>query len=450
MQYLGVIVETQENTVYKELINDLLSIANNSGFARQKKTGIVFKKITDYAYTYYSTPEDFLNEIFVDDDTFMSNVNNMDNLIKFMKMYDNSKFPFMKYNKNCIGFKNGVFNTVNCEFTDSIEDLENGNTVRKYIDLNFDSDNFNTPLMDSVLDYQFSIDVREFIYGCLGRMFGIRDNYGFMLYLLGEASTGKSLIIDIISHCFENVGAITETFEEKFGLGSLYDKDIIVTDDLPKKISKIFPQQLFQSCITGGTVSIAVKNGSAINMKWNVPILFAGNWLPDYSDQRQIARRILTAKFDKIVNKPDTTLFDKITTTELPAFINKVCVYYNNMLKTSGNKTVWKFCPEYFLDQQEELKMKNNSLYCFLSEKTRYKKDNVMLIEEVKAQYSIYMDKRIHSLTNGTFHQVNEEYIIENMMTCKSCMNPAKKGCCSEYKNSNRTNKSTVRNLEFI
>ena len=192
----------------------------------------------------------------------MNNVNNMDNLIKYMRQYNNPDFPFLEYNKDYIGFNNGVLNIITCEFSEESE-LNNCNfIVKKYIDKPFEY-SLETPLMDSVLNYQFDKEVTSFIYTCLGRMFGIRDNFGFMLYLLGEAGTGKSLIINILSACFNNIGAVSDSFETKYGLGYLYNKDIIVCDDLPKDINKIFPQQIFQSCITQGTISTAVKNGDA-------------------------------------------------------------------------------------------------------------------------------------------------------------------------------------------
>ena len=276
----NIILNTQENTVYQELVNEFLIECKLHNYKREKHTGIVYKQVKSYAYVKYMEPMDFLNSILSDDPAFHSNVNNMDNLIKYMKQYDHVDCPFLEYDKHYLGFSNGVFNTVTCEFTDI---PPHNLVVRKYFDKEFTYSK-DTPLMDSVLDYQFDSNVRDFIYACLGRMFEIRDNYGFMLYLLGEAGCGKSLIIDVLSECFNNIGCINESYEIKYGLASLYDKDIIVCDDLPKNISAIFPQQTFQSCITGGKVSTAVKNKEAITMDWKVPMLWAGNYYADQDD----------------------------------------------------------------------------------------------------------------------------------------------------------------------
>jgi len=441
----NIILNTQENTVYQELVNEFLIECKLHNYKREKHTGIIYKKVKPYAYVKYLEPMDFLNSILSDDPAFHSNVNNMDNLIKYMKQYDHMDCPFLEYDKHYLGFSNGIFNTVTCEFTDI---SPHNIVVRKYFDKEF-TYSLDTPLMDQVLNYQFDNDVRDFIYACLGRLFEIRDNYGFMLYLLGEAGCGKSLIIDILSECFNNIGCINESYEVKYGLASLYDKDIIVCDDLPKNISTIFPQQTFQSCITGGKVSTAVKNKDAITMDWKVPMLWAGNWLPDYLDKGQVSRRLLTANFEKIVNKPDPSLKKQILENELPAFIYKCLLFYKRMIE-KNDLDIWNICPEYFLEQKEELRIERNPLYKFLLENTRYKKDNVVLLNDIKSQFSDWIGKKIHKLDSGTFYQVNSEYILEKRNICKHCHNQFKKGCCENYNNKQNTSSYIIRNLEFI
>ena len=179
-------------------------------------------------------PLDFLNKIFYNDSDFKSHVNNMDNMIKFMKQYDAEEFPFIKTNKDYIGFSNGVLNIITGKFTNIPEQTL---VVNKFIDKEF-TYSTDTPLIDSILDYQITPEVRDFIYMCIGRLFKLQDNYGFMLYLMGEPGCGKSVILDIVCECFNEVGAISSSFEEKFGLSFLYNKDLVVCDDLPKNISK--------------------------------------------------------------------------------------------------------------------------------------------------------------------------------------------------------------------
>jgi len=436
-----------ENTVYQQLIKDLLKISQESQYKRQKDTGIVYSKVKPYAYVRYKEPMDYLNEIFLDDPDFQSHVQNMDNLVKFMKQYDDSSFPFMTYSKYYIGFNNGILNVDTCEWIPEKNILDDI-VVKKYIDQPF-TGSLETPLIDQVLDYQFTPEVRDFIYACIGRLFGIRDNWGFMLYLLGEAGCGKSLLLDIVSACFDNVGAISDSYETKYGLSYLYDKDIVVCDDLPKDIHKIFPQQAFQTIITGGKISTAVKNGDALTIQWTTPLLFAGNWLPSYIDKGQVSRRLVVANFAKNVYNPDTTLKERILESELPAFIYRCLTAYKKLLASGHSKGIWQLCPHYFLEQQEELRMERNPLYKYLIENTRYKRGAVTKIEDIRTNFSEWLGKKVSKLDNGTFGQVNKEYVVEVFKICKHCEKEAAKGCCEKYKNSDRTRKTIVHNIDL-
>ena len=442
--YLNIVDE--ENTIYQSLQKNLIRLASKSGYKRERNTGMVYKPIRPYAYIKYKNPMDFLNEVFYSDDDFVSNVNNMDNLIKFMKQYDYEGFEFLQYNKDYIGFSNGVLEKTTCEFTDiPSKDL----VVSKYFDHEFKY-SLETPLMDKVLDYQFSEKVRDFIYMSLGRCFGIRDNFGYMLYLLGESGCGKSVIIGVLSECFNNIGSIGNTFEEKFGLSFLYDKDLIVCDDLPKHISKIFPQQTFQTCITGGKIPIAVKGGEGFSVDWKVPMLWAGNWYPDYICKGQIARRIVTANFEKFIETPDTTLQSQIISKELPAFIYKCLLYYKKVIDSNMTNDIWSICPEYFLEQKEDLKIERNPLYKFLVENTTYKENNMVLLEDIKNNFSSWLGKSVTKLDHGTFYQVNKKYLIKPIKVCKHCMKQSSKDCCDLYKSTDRLMKAVVYNIGFV
>jgi phage/plasmid-associated DNA primase len=439
-------VKSNEETVYEELTYDILEIARENNYKREEGTGIVYEKVRSYAYKPYMEPLKFLNKIFLKSRKFKSNVNNMDNLIKYMKQYDEEDFPFMVRDPHYLGFRNGVLNTITCEFSEEPEDDDI--LVRKYFDYNFNYST-ETPLMDKILDYQFTPDVRDFVYACLGRMFEIRDNYGFMLYLLGEAGCGKSLVIDVLCACFNKIGCINESYEIKYGIASLYDKDIIVCDDLPKNISQVFPQQTFQSCVTGGLVASAVKNKDAMEVQWKVPMLWAGNWFPDYLDKGQISRRLLTANFEKIVNNPDPSLKKRIIETELPALMYKCLLFYKKMIE-HGNVEVWKFCPEYFVEQKEELRLERNPFFKFLLENSEYKEGNVVSMDELRDNFSNWLGKKVHKLDNGTIKQVNSDFEIVKIQHCKHCNKEHKRGCCEMYNSKDRTTKNVVRNIKLI
>ena len=441
-------VANHENSVYQELVKDLLKTAIENNYRREKNTGIVYKQVKPYAYVKYLEPMDFLNEIFLGDLDFKSNVNNMDNMIKFMKQYNDPDFPFLEYDKEYIGFKNGIYNYVDCEFTHENDNLSNV-VVKKYIDQEF-TGTMDTPLLDKVLDYQFDPEVRDFLYTCIGRMFKIRDNFEFFIFLLGEPGCGKSVILDAISACFSDVGVFSKTFEPKYGLSYLYNKDIVVCDDLPENFHELLGQDLFQSIVSNSKVSTAVKNGDAIQIEsWKNAWILASNYMVKYKDKGQISRRTLTWKYEKNVYEQDPTIMENIKNNELPQFIYKCTSAYKELLKQK-TKSIWKLCPEYFLEQQEELKIERNPLYKFLLENTRYKQDNVMLMDDIRKKFNEWLQKNVRSLDNGTFGQVNREYVVEAKKVCKHCDKEAKKGCCEKYNNKDRTRRTMVKNLEFI
>jgi hypothetical protein len=451
LNVFNVIMDTQdhETTVYKQLMKEVLEVGRESCYKREKGTGVVYKRVKPYAYVRYMEPMDFLNDVFYGDDDFKSHVQNMDNLVKFMKQYDDPDFPFMKFDEQHIGFRNGILNKGTVEFTNENDIVSNEIVVKKYIDQDF-LYSVDTPLLDSVLDYQFTPEVRDFIYMCLGRMFGIHDDYGFMLYLLGEPGCGKSLIIDVLCECFSKVGSINSTFEEKFGLSFLYDKDIIVSDDLPKNISKILPQQTFQSMVTGGKVSIAVKGGEGFTVEWRVPMIFASNYLPDYVDKGQVSRRVLIANFERNVYDADVTLRSRIVANELPAFIYKSLFKYKTFLEANGHRSIWDVCPAYFKEQREEMKMERNALYKFLVESTEYKENGMVRVEEVREKFGAWLGRKVVKLDSGTFGQVNRGFVMEVVMTCKHCFSEARRGCCDKYKNAERTRRTIVRNMKWV
>ena len=57
----------------------------------------------------------------------------------------------LQYDKNYIGFSNGILNISTCEFFEEVLNI----TVYKYIDKEFNH-SMETPLFDSILNYQFS------------------------------------------------------------------------------------------------------------------------------------------------------------------------------------------------------------------------------------------------------------------------------------------------------
>lgn len=449
-------LQTEENNTYCRLKDDMLEAAFDGNYKRDQH-GNIYKQVKSYAYIWHSEYKGFLNEIFKDDKEFERHPNNIENLVKFMKDYDSSKFAFINPDKRYIGFNNGILDTHTGDFCPE-EECNGSIIVKKYLDVPF-SGSTDTPLFDSIFDYQLKDnpekkDIKKFIYFCLGRLFGIRDKYDFTLYLMGEAGCGKSLVIDVMKQFFRDIGAVSSTFEKTFGLSYLYKKDIIVCDDLPKDFSKVLPQTVFQSCISGGELSIAFKGGEAKTVKWDVPLLFAGNYNPDYVDKGQISRRIVTFEFRNIVRKSDidTGLYRRILETELDKIALKSIKTYNEVLNDHSfmDKGIWSICPEYFRDNQEELKKDRNPLYKFVVEKCVYVIGSYLLKSEIRERFCEYLGKPIKKLDHGTFIQANENYTFSSVKICLHCSKISSQTCCDRSNNKDRITKDVIMNIKFI
>jgi hypothetical protein len=449
-------LQHEETNIYCRLKDDMLDIAFDQDLKREVN-GDIYKKVKIYAYTFHMEPKKFLNTIFGGDKEFERHHNNMDNLIKFIKDFDNPQFSFIEANKRYLGFNNGVLDTQTGEFIQE-HHCDSSHMTKQYLDIPFSGET-DTPLFDSIFDFQLEDnpqkqEIKEFVYFCLGRLFGIRDKYDFTMYLMGEAGCGKSLVIDVMKQFFRDIGAVSSTFEKTFGLAYLYEKDLIVCDDLPKDFSKILPQTIFQTCISGGELSIASKGGSAKTVKWNAPLLFAGNYNPDYVDKGQISRRVLTFEFSSIVpdNKKDTGLLGKISKYELDKIALKCIQTYNKYINDPYlmEKSVWSFCPQYFRENQEELKKDRNPLYKFLSENSSYKKDNIMTKKEIRELFQDWLGRPMRKLDNGTFHQVDSRYEIKDVKICKHCNKEGIKGCCENYNGNERATMGIVLHINIV
>lgn len=106
--------------------------------------------------------------------------------------------------------------------------------------------------------------------------------------------------------------------------------------------------------------------------------------------------------------------------------------------------------PNWSLLEQQEVRVCRKPLYKFLQENTKYKEGNMVFMEDINKSFSVWLGKKVHRLDNGTFAQVNKQYIVEIKKVCKHCKKEALKGCCDKYNHKNRTRKCTVQNIVLL
>ena len=281
--------------MYSQLIETLLSFTKGE-FKRIKGTGVVLKQIKPYAYIKYMNPNSFLNKIFKGNSELSSN---RDKLLKFIKEYDDQSFPFIKYNTDYIGFKNGIYNIIICEFIDIKCVNDDSITVKKYIDKNFIYSK-ETPLLDKVLDCQFA-----------------------------------------------DVARIPKHFDTVYGYNNLYQKDIVVCDNLMDELP--VPEDALKVIVSNSMFSIAIKEESPIQLsRWENAWILSGN---NISKSKKILRKSMGFNFEKNVCDEDPALLNSIIETELPQFIYKCTTAYKGLLEKK-DRSIWDICPEYFMNQK--------------------------------------------------------------------------------------------------
>jgi len=267
----------------------------------------------------------------------------------------------------------------------------------KYFNMNFDintrpqldnpehryNDPFNIiidkcPNFRSIMLYQnWPDDVQKWMCILIGRMlYQINELDGWQIapYLLGQAGTGKSTIVNnIIKKFYEDTdtGTISNNIEKLFGLSGLYQKFLCIAPEIKANFN--LEQAEFQSLISGEAMSLAKKHETAKTGIWNVPVIFAGNEVPNYSDNSgSISRRLLVFNFNKKVKKADTKLMQKLE-KEIGHIIHACNRIYLNAVSEFGSEEVWNVCPQYFRDTRDEMAESTNPLVAFI------KSDRVIL-----------------------------------------------------------------------
>jgi hypothetical protein len=451
--------DERKKSLVEVLKEKLLELCQDT-YKRERYTGVVYEKHLSYYYVRkYSEPKDFLNAIFENEPLFtMQCTSSMhQELVYFIKNIINIDFPFMEINNDYIGFNNGIYDLQNAQFIKS-EDVNENIQVRTLIPTDFSIN--DTPLLDKYFRYQFDDETIDFIYFMVGRLLTkINDRFDFMLYLFGQGGTGKSLLLNLIKYSFNpnQIGILSNSHQERFGLSEFAKKQILCCDDM-NNLAKTLPKADFLSMCTRGSIQCPVKGKDSIEIAdWNIPSVINSNYLPNYSDKAgEVIRRLMILNFENPIDKSDmnTQLEYDIKRTEYPAFLHKCRSTYLDLLKKYGSKDVESFCPQSFIENRDLLREESNVSYMFAKDRLHYvegsqltiKQLNTLLKEYLKEKYDTkHMPKE--KINSPNIILADSRYVHKNIKVCKSCFNPHIKGCCQNYNRTNRTTKSFIENI---
>lgn len=464
-------VESDKTQTPFELIKrDLLEIVKDK-YKREYMSGAIYERRAKYYYARaYDDVTEFLNAVLCSNQNwYNSTVRTRSELIAFIKNVAHPEFEFIKLDYNMIGFSNGLYDLKSAEFINS-NDVVGNVQVRKYIDMDFVYD-IDTPLLDAYFRYQFDEETISFIYFVLGRLLTrLDDKFDFMVLVHGIGGAGKSLLMNLIKYAFgsDQVGFLSNSHQEKFGLCEYARKQILACDDLPRNIAKTLPKSDFLSMATRGQLSCPVKGKASLEVAdWNIPTIMNSNSLPNYTDDSgEIVRRFIIIDFPNYLRAEDcnTNLENEILQREYPMFLHRCRSTYLQMKSKYNGKNVESFCPKIFIDNRNMLRQQANKTYKFMLEKFEYAEydpnDTFKMRNRIKLSELNHMFKDYLISMYDLKKQPNDKLDVSNICladkrydlrlkekVCLSCDKRHKAGCCSNYDRSKRTSCSYLYNI---
>ncbi len=264
---------------------------------------------------------------------------------------------------------------VSCKLFDlDFVDCDTESTHREYGDW-FDIIKKHCPNFIHVMEYQqWPEEAQRWMCILIGRMLydikELGEDWQVIPYLLGQAGSGKSTILDnIIAKLYEpaDVGILSNNIEKKFGLSALVDKKVFIGPEIKGNLS--LEQAEFQSIITGEMVQVNTKFKQARSQRFRAPGMLAGNELPNYTDNAgSMTRRVVVYPFNYKVRKGegDTRLGEKIQ-KEIGFIMQASNKGYLWALEEYGKKGIWDILPEFFKETKEQMAEDSNALINFLS-----------------------------------------------------------------------------------
>lgn len=302
-------------------------------------------------------------------------------------------------------------------------------------------------------------DMLEVLIGRLFYPVGKHDQWQVMPFMKGDADTGKSTLIEIVSEMFPigTSGTIGTNTEKKYGLESLEDKRIVCIPDMPANISQIVSQGDFQSMITGERVTVARKYKTAVsNQPWTVPMLAAGNFIMDYKDAAgSLSRRLAVFSFINLIEDRNTLLKRDVIKDELVNVMIRCIVSYRQCAERNAGKGFWEHvAPAALKATKEDVKEQTNYLARFIKNgstfyQIQFIKGSVTKLEDLEKAFSNHMkfDMKIERMTIGADHHAIKAagFTVKRTNICKICnLEFRQDNCGDHYDRRNNCTKTVI------
>jgi hypothetical protein len=292
----------------------------------------------------------------------------------------------------------------------------------------------------------------------VGRLFlsaGTTDNWQVCLFLKGEANTGKGTVVDIIKALFppESVSSFDGGRQPTFNLEDSVTKRLLLFPDVPKDLNQVLKQDVFLSMVSAESVSVARKFHTALNVRWTVPLLMAGNVIPSYDDEGgRVVRRLALFAFDTLVKDRDTTLKQKIVDQELPSIALQCLAAYHVLRARVGSDDLRKHLPDSVLASEEQIRTETSPLYDFLKNGDSFYDvvhdgASVTTILELKAAFQnhVKFHRQDQAKWSNDQHPIKTAgFTISRPNVCKVCGQVPNSQTCGEHWASGKNKKRVM------
>jgi len=303
--------------------------------------------------------------------------------------------PTLDCNPNVYSFRDGLFLISLNKFyyfrskpgRRHVSTLSGNTTACRYLDLPFDDEqmqleiNSATPRsslnikMDPI--YQIlqaqGFDRTEmiWIFALLGRMLfpiSARDTWAVFPYFLGMAGTGKSTLLRLVASLFEprDVGYLNNSLQRTFAVEGIFDKRVYMALDIDEHFQ--LDQATFQSMVCGEEVSVLRKFKKPLTIVWNIQGGFAGNKLPNWTDNGgSLSRRLIIIEFMQPIAKCDPNLFENCLAIR-NRFLKVIVSTYEQMCHSFKDRGIKEVIPEKFKKSEEKALKELNTLSAFVQD----------------------------------------------------------------------------------
>lgn len=323
------------------------------------------------------------------------------------------RFPLLKKDRNVFAFRNGVyFSTASkavglAEDTDKYTDLfvkynsdeyyllDKHIVASKFFDIDFRIDEVDTPVLDSIYEYQqLTPEIIEINKMFLGRMLynvGDFDNWQVIPFLLGAGGTGKSTINNIVRMFYdhEDVGIMGNNYQKTFGLADIYDKFAFIAPEIKRDWG--IDQAEFQEIVSGGKLNVNIKHKPSVRVEWTAPGMLGGNENPGFVDNASsIQRRVVVTRFDHKVVNGDPRLPRKLE-ADMDIILKQCNRLYLAFTRDYHNKDIWSVLPDYFLETQKLMAAASNALCAYLdSDVLEFNPEIYIPMEEFFKRFNLF------------------------------------------------------------